>query len=108
LPDNSPFDEAFLRQLHDQLQKLQGLLIYSMPELQAQVVELKATVAREQENREKAFAAEQEKSAAIAIERDTFKSQAEFYKAALDAGKKHRSFGCWMKKIFSAGISGCR
>jgi len=83
-------------------------MLYSVPELQAQVVELKATVAAEQENREKAVAGEREKATAIAIERDTFKSQAEFYKAALDAGKKHRSFGCTLKKIFSFGISGCR
>lgn len=35
------------------------------------------------------------------------KDQAKFYKDALDAIKKKPGFGCWIKRIFSAGTLRC-
>lgn len=107
-PASGPLDEQLKRQIHDQLLKLQGLLSETLPQYAAQVAELKANVEAEQENRIKDVAAERANTAACAKERDTYKSESEFYQAALKTQKPHKSFGCVLKKIFTLGISGCR
>lgn len=101
-------DEQLKRQIHDQLLKLQGLLSETLPQYAAQVAELKANIEAEQQNRLKDAEINSQNLSACAKERDTYKSQADFYQKALNAKKSGKSFGCILKKIFTFGISGCR
>jgi hypothetical protein len=87
---------------------LRDLRLIDIPQYEASVKRLEETVSSEQRARRDAVAAEQKATQAVTIERDTWKSQAEFYKSALAAKNQGRSTGCWFKKILTFGISGCR
>jgi hypothetical protein len=87
---------------------LRDLCLIDIPQYEASVKRLEETVSSEQQARRDAVAAEQKATQAVTIERDTWKSQAEFYKSALAAKNQGRSTGCWFKKILTFGISGCR
>jgi hypothetical protein len=92
----------------EQLLMLRDLKIITLPEYTAQIAVLKTAVADKELALQSALASEHEKQKAIEMERDTFKAQAEFYENALNAKGQKRSAGCWIKKIFTLGISGCR
>lgn len=87
---------------------LRDLCLIDIPQYEASVKRLEETVSSEQQARKDAVAAEQKATQAVTIERDAWKSQAEFYKSALAAKKQGKSFGCILLKIFTFGISGCR
>jgi hypothetical protein len=91
-----------------QLLMLRELKLVTLVEYDAQIALLKTAVVDKELAMQSVVASEREKQKAIEAERDVFKAQAEFYQIALNAKSQKRSFGCWLKKIFSAGISGCR
>lgn len=107
-PQSSPLTDDEKKQVLAQLLMLRDLKIITLPEYAAQISVLKTAVVDKELALQSAIASEREKQKAIETERDVFKAQAEFYANALHAQSKKRSFGCWLKKFFSAGISGCR
>ena len=104
----SPLDEHTKRQIHAQLDKLQGLLLTTMPDLEKQVVDLKTLIEEEQANRAKLLSAEQQATKAAQIERDTCRQQLEFYQNAAKVKKQGKGFWCGLWKFLTIGISGCR
>jgi hypothetical protein len=62
---------------------------------------------REKQLSERELAIERKATALAEKERDLYKDQASYYKAAYDALKKKPGFGCTLKKVFTLGIARC-
>lgn len=75
---------------------------------------LKNAIGRQEElrQREQAVSAREldlEKQRTAIAEKETAleKERADFYQAAMKALTQKRGFGCWMKKVFTAGLGRC-
>ena len=104
----SPLSPDKKRQVLEQLWSYLDILKKTMPEMTAEIAKLKAAVEKEQVERTAAIEAEKKLTAAAEAERDVFKQKAELCETTSKIVKKKRSFGCWLKKIFTAWMSGCR
>lgn len=91
-----------------QLLELKGLLEKTMPEYAVKIADLENLIQEEKVRRNEAIDQEKMLTKTAESERDVWKQQAENCSNNLKTVTKGRSFGCWMKKIFSAWTSGCR
>lgn len=95
------------RLILQQLMQLRDLNAITLPQYEAEIEKLKLTVEEKQKAMNDMAAADAEKLAAVEKERDTFKSQVDFYKAAstIKPMSGFKRFAC---KLFTLGIAACR
>lgn len=102
-----PLTDDEKRVILSQLLSLRDLQIITLPQYESEVAKLKLTVADEQQARKDAVTAEQLATKAAQVERDSYKSQMEFYQSALKAVTKKPSKWCLFARILTLGIKAC-
>ena len=102
-----PLTDQEKYQILSQLFQLQGIIEKTFPQYAAEIEKLQLSVAAEKAARDSALEIERKLTAAAERERDVYKEKAELCETTNKVVKKGRSFGCWIKKFFTAWMSGC-
>lgn len=79
----------------------------TLPDYEQRVADLQTLVEKADTACEDKVKAEAAQTKAAQTERDLYVEKNKVCEAALKQATKKRSGGCWLKKIFSFGISGC-
>lgn len=95
------------RLILQQLMELRDMRAITLPELEAEIDKLKLTLEEKERVTDELLDAEAAKRRAVEVERDTYKSQSDFYRAAA-AIKPRGGASRFFCKLFTLGIGACR